>query len=199
MRRRGLWVLLLATPLIAEDHRPPAGTGAVRGQVIGKDGTLLGVDVRVLVDGREVATSRTDINGRYRLRAPAGEFELEAVPAWWTELPPVRRRITMAPGTAILEDFILGGSAGASGHFQGASGDETLTLFAIRAADFPESMSVEDLQRAPKIVVKARGAFTFPGLEPRVAYRIAVDGYGWGLARPVVLRAGDEAADLFSD
>jgi hypothetical protein len=183
--------LALATLLGAALAARAEETRAVCGRVLGKDGTLLGVHVRVLVDGREVAASRTDINGRYRVEVPAGDFELEAKPESWTKLKPVRRRMTVAAGAEALEDFVLGGSAGASGSVKGASGDRKLTLLAIRAEDCPEGASVEELRDVRKIAAEARGTFTFSGLDPDATYRVTVDSDEWGLERPVLLRAGD--------
>lgn len=170
-----------------EDPEPaqPTGTGFVSGRVMGKYGTILGVPVRVLVDGRETAECRTDFEGRYRVEAPAGiAFDLEAKPESWTQLEPMRRRLTVEPGAETDEDFVFGTSAGASGRMEGPVGQERVTLFAIRVEDYPPSPGgwtpVGELRQAPKLIAEASGTCTFAGLEPSATYRIAV-----GAARAV--------------
>lgn len=176
--------------MAADDEK----AGVVRGTVIGKDGSLYGVLVRVVADGKEIAACRTDFEGRYRLEAEVPkDAALEAAPDFWTELDPVRRPLAVAPGTEVVEDFLLGDTAGASGRVQGPAAGRAVTLFAIRQEDYPEApdIAVHDLRRIRNRRAEARGTFSFTGLDPDATYRIAVDGYEWGLERPVLLKAGD--------
>jgi hypothetical protein len=180
----------------AAEPAKPTGSGLVSGRVMGKYGTILGVPVRVLVDGEVTAECSTDYEGQYRLDAPAGvAFDLEARPETWTRLEPMRRTLRIEPLAEVTEDFIFGTSAGASGRMQGPVGQGRVTLFAIAVADYPASsdgwIPVGELRQAPKVIAEACGTFTFEDLDPSVTCRIAIDGYHWGLTRTVFLSPGD--------
>jgi len=184
-------------------RRPvPAGpAGFVSGRVMGRYGTILGVPVRVLVNGVETAQCRTDCDGRYRLEAPSGiRFALEAMPESWTKLEPIQRMRTVDPGAEITEDFVFGVRAGASGHIEGPAVSEPLTLLAIPVDDYPSAPGgwapPPDLREASKAVAEAMGTFTFDDLDAAVTYRLAVDGYEWGLTHPVFLSAGDTGVNV---
>jgi len=174
----------------------PTGTGFVSGRVMGKYGTILGVHVYVLVEGRETAEAISDYEGCYRVEVPAGiEFVLEARPESWTRLSPMRRTPRVEPGAEITEDFVFGTSAGASGRMQGPVGHRPATLFAIREEDYPASggdwVPLEELRQAPKLITEASGSFTFAGLDPSANYRIGIDSYELGLTQAVFLAPGD--------
>jgi hypothetical protein len=182
-----------ARPEVVKGATEPA---VVRGRVMGRYGTILGVPVRVLVHGVTCSECRTDVDGRYRLEAPgATEFDLEATPEPWTELKPMRRHMTIDAGAEVVEDLVFAPGAGASGRILGPGVGARVTLFAINVRDYPPApdgfVPAPDLRDVPKVVAEACGTFTFTGLDPAANYRLAVDGYGWGLTRPVFLSAGD--------
>jgi len=174
----------------------PTGAGFVSGRVMGRYGTILGVHVHLLVDGRQTAECVSDFEGRYRVEVPAGiALVLEARPETWTNLAPMRCALRVEPGAEVTEDFVFGKSAGASGRMQGPVGQGSVTLFAIPVEDYPASTGgwtpVGELRQAPKIIAEACGTFSFTGLDPSTTYRLAIDSYEWGLVRPVFLAPGD--------
>jgi len=191
-----LLALLQGTPQLAEPP-PPTGEATVAGVVTGRYGPIMGVRVAVRRRGRDLAECGTDIDGAYRLLAPAGvACRVEVRPAGYTGLTYVRRTIRLQPDEERTLDIVLEPARTAGGVVT-VPDQEHMTVFAIPVEHYPAGTdggepSLAQLYAAPKEgTFLQTGAFHLSGLGPGV-YRLAVDSSRWMLPSPVVFRAGDE-------
>ena len=111
LRRIGAWMrfCFVAVGLVGVGSAQTSSTGTIEGRVINATNGRYLENVRVVVEGTQLATL-TDKFGQYRLNGvPAGAVQLRAI---YIGLPPVSTQLSMASGQAVTQDFTLGGAAG---------------------------------------------------------------------------------------
>jgi hypothetical protein len=179
---------------------PAPGKATIRGTVSGESGPIWGVRIFAVLGEDTVFDTGTDLNGRYQVEVPADRdvlLELRPDPA--TGLLPLNRALRLAAGEEIEQDFTLESPPAASGRVEGLAADDNVTLFAIRAEDFPllppdPLLAAAALDAVPKLSASTRGGpFRFLQLDPKATYRLVTDGLVWAVGDPVYFNAGDNA------